>query len=487
MSQEKTTIGTYKHYIIALAICLVTRFALQPVNGLTEQGVLLIAFILPTLYLWIAVNTHWVSVLFIGAVVMTQIMTPVVVYQNALGHFVVITLLAYMLLTACLHEAGVIDKVASWFITRKFVQGRPYAFMGMFFASNLILGIFMNNLALCVIYIRITAAVCEKIGVKKGESFYKTLMLGTMWGSAILSVASPIANALPVMMIGFLAGIGIQITFAQWFLVGMPFMVLMFIVSMICARIAKPDSTAFKNFDINEFKKTENPLTAQGKIASIVMLIVTAWLLLPDTFLAIGILTTFSRYMVDIGVVVPAILAVAALCIIHVGGKPVMDFPRAATQVPVTMLVFLAGVTVMVPPMMAAGPAAEATGIAIWMQNLLSPLVSGMTPLAIAIVLVIIGLILSQVVTAIPTMVIFWALGTVLLLDTGMSLLAYGICVTYLCSLAVITPAGSINTAFYYTGGHYTVKEVLKPNIVFIVLSAVVLIAYVIPFASAIF
>ena len=151
----------YIHYLIALIIGIVIWFALPASNGLTDIGVHVIAILIPVLYLWLTTNTHWTCFLALALLVMTQAMTANEVWAGSMGHFVVITVLAYMLLNICLKKTGVINKIAIWFVTRKFVQGRPYAFMAMFFASNVIIGMFMDNLSLAVIYIGITGVLCE--------------------------------------------------------------------------------------------------------------------------------------------------------------------------------------------------------------------------------------------------------------------------------------------------------------------------------------
>ena len=207
----------YIHYLIALVIGVTLAFAVQPTNGLTREGVLVISILIPTLYLWLTTNTHWTSLLLLGMLVMTQVMSPDDVWRGSIGHYAVITLIVFMLLNQCLKENGVIDKIASWFITRKFVYGRPYVFMAMFFASNLFVGMFMENLSLAIIYLGIATVLCEKIGVKKGDSLYTCIMLGTMWGNCILSIASPIAKALPNILIAAAdRQLGVTITYAQW-------------------------------------------------------------------------------------------------------------------------------------------------------------------------------------------------------------------------------------------------------------------------------
>ena len=44
--------------------------------------------------------------------------------------------------------------------------------MAMFFASNVIIGMFVDNLSLAIIYIGITEVLCKHLGLKKGDPFY---------------------------------------------------------------------------------------------------------------------------------------------------------------------------------------------------------------------------------------------------------------------------------------------------------------------------
>jgi sodium-dependent dicarboxylate transporter 2/3/5 len=394
----------YIHYLIALIIGTVIAFAMQPANGLTREGVMVFSILVPTLYLWLTTNTHWTSLLFLGMLVMTQAMSPADVWRGSIGHFAVITLIVFMLLNQCLKENGVIDKIASWFITRKFVYGRPYAFLAMFFASNLVVGMFMENLSLAIIYIGIATVLCEKIGVKKGDSLYTCIMLGTLWGNCILSIASPIAKALPNILIGVASTqLGITITYAQWFMVGVPFAVVMFAVLMLCVRIFKPDVAPLKNFNLDEFKRNDPPLDTRGKIASIVMVVVVMAIILPEIFVATGVFDVVGKYLTNIGVVAPAILAVALLCLIHVDGKAVMDFQQAAKGVPVPVLIFTGTVCVMSVPI-----SSGATGITAWLGNSLQPLFAGMSPFAVVVALIAGAIIMTNFMSNVVSMILFF-------------------------------------------------------------------------------
>lgn len=468
----------YIHYAIALFIGLVFAFALKPGNGLTAKGVLMIAITLPTLYLWLTTNTHWTSILFLGMLVMTQIMTPNQVWAGSIGHFAVITMIVFMVLNECLRETGVINKIATWFITRKFVQNRPYAFLAMFFASNLFIGMFMENLSLAVIYAGIASAVCEKIGVKKGEPFYTCIFMGVLWGSIILCIASPIAHALPLILMGIAeTQLHITITYGQWLAVGFPFAIIMFGVMMLCTFIWKPDATAFRNFNIEEVKKSDPPLDTRGKIAAGVFVGVILIILLPEMLK--GVFPALCGYLSAIGVVVPAIMATVLLCIIQVDGKPILDMPKAMKSVPLPVVIFAGTVCVMSTPI-----SSEVTGINIWLGNVLKPLIAGMSPFTIVALLSLFALIMTNFVSNTVTMILFFNIGIALLKGGNMNMGAFSIVIALASSMAVLTPSASVPAPIFFGPEHISVKSTYKYNLIFIALSFAVILGFVMPFAS---
>ena len=193
-------VKTYRHYIIALILAAALYFLVPAANGLTQNGVLFIAILVPILYLWCVTNTDWVSLLALAVLAISGLMTPNAVWAGSYGSFLIPLLIVCMALSAVLTETGVIDKVANWFITRSFVRGRPYAFIAMFMLSFYFLGTFMEATALTVIYIALLLSIFKSIGVEKGEKLYTALMAGLLWGNSAVSAGSPISHTLPVLM-----------------------------------------------------------------------------------------------------------------------------------------------------------------------------------------------------------------------------------------------------------------------------------------------
>ena len=195
---------TYLHVAVALILGLLIGFGVQPENGLTVLGVRVLAVTIPTLYLWLTVNTSWCALLFLALLILTGAMTPTEVWAGSMGHFAVITMIVFSILNYALKETGVIDRAAAWFISRRIAKGRPLVFLGLFFLSNLIIGMFVDNLSLAIIYVGLAIALADKIGVKRGDPFYACLFIGILWCNVIISIASPIAHAPVLILIGMI-------------------------------------------------------------------------------------------------------------------------------------------------------------------------------------------------------------------------------------------------------------------------------------------
>lgn len=458
----------YIHYLIALIIGIVIWFALPASNGLTDIGVHVIAILIPVLYLWLTTNTHWTCFLALALLVMTQAMTANEVWAGSMGHFVVITVLAYMLLNICLKQTGVINKIAIWFVTRKFVQGRPYAFMAMFFASNVIIGMFMDNLSLAVIYIGITGVLCEEIGVKKGDPFYTCMFTGVMWGNVILSIASPIAHALPNIIMGSAeAQLGITITYGQWLAVGVPFAALCYLAIMLVVLIWRPDTTAFKNFDVEAVKKKYPPLDARGKFSAFIFALVVIFVLAPSILKDVN---PFFAYLNNIGVVIPALLAIVVLALVRMDGKPILNVPAAMKEVAWPPIIFAGTVSVFATPL-----SAENTGISPWLGNIFS-FVNGLPPFAVVVILMVFAIIMTNFLSNTVAMVLFFNIGVIVLANGNTNMGVFTIIIALAASMASLTPSAAVPSPLFFGPGHVTMKNTLKWNLIWIPLTFVILV-----------
>lgn len=476
---------TYLHCGIAAALLLLILFCLPAENGLTADGVKILAILVPTLYLWITVGTDWVSLLCLGGLVMTGVMANdsnyyADVYAGSMGNFIIITVIACMALSEVLNETGVIAKIANWFITRKICKGRPYAFLAMFYLSFFIIGTFMEATAVTIMYIDLATEICKRLGYKKGDPFYTAMMCGIYWGNAAVSAGSPISHVLPLLLIAAAApALGVTISFGQWLMVGIPFEILAYLILLLVVSVFwKPDGKNFDNYDIEEMKRQSPPLSRQGKITIVIFLIVVAAWLFPQFGKAL--FPNAVEYMNNIGSCIPPIIALALVCVIHVDGKPIAKFPQLVKNVPIGLLIFTATVTVM-----GSAVNLDSAGISTWLYNILSPALSGLPVIAVMALLALGALVLSQFMSDTVTMYIFYAIAIALLESSGINLPAFIIIIGIASIMGIATPAAAVPSPLFFGPNHIDMKHTVKYATIYLIFiyGAIMLIIW--PLANA--
>lgn len=470
----------YKHPLIALILFLLIRIFIPASNGLTPVGVSVLAVLVAVLYLWITVGSDWVSLLALAALAITGLMTPNAIYSQSLGHFVVPVVITSMALTACLTDAGVTHKVATWFITRDFVRNKPYVFIATFLFSFWLLGLFMETVSLMILYIAFAKVICEDLGYEKGAPFFTVMMAGLMWNASVTSVATPIAHVLPLTMMGIGATMKVDISMGEWMMIGIPFGILMFILSILVIRFVwKPDTEKFAKYDIELMKSRSKPLSTEGKIISVVFVsVVLAWV-----FPQFGgsFAPGFAKILSGWGSTIPPILGIAVLCLIKINGNPMIKFAQIVKDVPLGVLIFMATVVVV-----GTAISSPNSGISVFLKNSLLPITQGMSPLLLIAFALFGTLLLTNFVSNTVSMILFFSVSAPLLVGSGINMGVLLILITMLAGIGIATPACSAIAPLFYGPEFITIKNSLKYKIVFLVGMYVLTVAVLYPLASSI-
>lgn len=454
----------YKHIWIALLLAIIIKAVLPPANGLTDIGVNVLAVLIPVLYLWLTVGTDWVSLFALAGIVMTGVLSAAATYGASMGSATVIVVITCMGLNKVLSDTGVIKKIAHWFLTRNVVRNRPYAFMSMFFLAATLLGLILECATLAIIFITLAGEICDEIGYKKGDSFYTALIIGIFWISNITNAATPICHAVPLIMIGTAAASGITITYTQWMALGLPFAFLMYLLLLlvICV-IWKPEASKYQNYDLDSARAKKVPLAKDGIISLIIFAgVVLAWIV-PEVFPALlpaAVKTALSTW----GNTVPAIIGVCLLCIIRVDGKPIASFPELAKAAPMTLLIFIGAVVVFGSAVSSAD-----TGISVALGNLLAPLTGSLSIGAIVGLGVLFCLILTNFVSNVVSMLLFFGLVIPVAASAPVSTAAIAVIICLVANFASLVPSAAVTAPLFFGPGHITVQNTLKWNLIMII------------------
>ncbi|MCU6761582.1 transporter%2C divalent anion:Na+ symporter (DASS) family [uncultured Roseburia sp.] len=456
----------YLHIIIAIVIGIILLNAIPAVNGLTGTGVRVIAVFVPVLYLWLTVGTDWPSWLALALIFMTGVLSPDAVYSGTFGTSLIITVIGMLAFSKVLVDTGVIDTAVKWAITREFVRGRPYVFMAIIFLICAVLSFFMDVGAVTLVFISVITVICNEIGYKKGDPFFTAMMLGLFWITNAFNGGSPLGHALPLIMINSAAGAGYDISIAKWMSIGVPAAILITLIAIVfICLIWKPEASKFNTYDLDAHKSEVKPLTIQGKITIIMLLLVVLYWVLPTIFpsmLPENIKAVYSAY----GTAFPLIIAMVLLCIIHIKGRPITTFREMTSTSTVTVLLFIGAVTVL-----GNAVSSPETGISACLTNILSPITSSMSIYAIVIIALLGCVILTNFISNTVCMLLFFSISVPLISAAGGNVIPLIILLCVMACFASLVPSAAITAPFYFGNENITVKNSLKWNLIMIALA----------------
>lgn len=132
MSQAKKT---YFHITVVFILILCIQLFLPTAYGLTETGKHVLCVMISAIYLWLTVGTGWVSLFILAMTVLFGLMTPAALYSGTIGNSTVMVIIVCVLLNQVLIDNGVVHYLATWFLTRKILKGRPRAFLCCSFSA----------------------------------------------------------------------------------------------------------------------------------------------------------------------------------------------------------------------------------------------------------------------------------------------------------------------------------------------------------------
>lgn len=457
---------TRKKYLnigIAFIIFLVIQLFLPAGNGLTGAGVSTLAIFAATIWLWIFVGVDWPSLLAPAALIIAGVFNQATMMSVSFGNFNFAFVMATMLINTCLIKLGVVEYIAAWFTTRKFVAGHPWRFIVMFCLSCYVVSLFMDCTPVTLVYLTLADSVCAELGYEKGSKFGKCMVAAILWLVVIAYAATPISHAIAVMIIAAIeSATGYTVSFIDYMKVGMPFGALFFILTMLFFRfIVKPETINFKNYDPEARRKSMKPLCREAKIAIVVfLLVVLAWMM-PDIFR--GITPGLSAWFSSIGTVAPVIVGCVVLAIVNVNNRPILDVKKDIYSISIPTLIFVVGIQ-----SFANSINNDATGVATWLGNIFTPMISTLSPFLIVAVTLALGIILTQFLSNLVVQTLFFtAFAPVLLAYNAsgvghISVVAWGIMLSIGVNISFLFPSAYICAPLCYTSGYLEVKDGVK-------------------------
>lgn len=335
--KKKTPVMTWVHLAIGLSIMILFPM-LPPVSTITPVGMKVMGAFVGMVYLWSTMDMIWPSMLGLLLIALSGYTGDVTGYaaikmvmKEAFGSDTMVALTFAMILFGGIEYVGCTQYFIRFFVTRKVINGRPFALYFMILLSSYMLAGLTNPVASLLILWPISTELLMEFGYKKGDKAFYSLIIGVLVSAALGQPMFPFKGAAMIV-------VGAYENLSQTTVPVLQYIAYNLIMSILILStyigflkfVLKPDMSALKNVTTEQFEKNKlPPMNFKQKSFMITMAVYIIVMILPcvlpKTF---GIVKIINR----IGVIGVNMICIIVLMILKDEGEAVLDFRAIARK-----------------------------------------------------------------------------------------------------------------------------------------------------------
>lgn len=422
-----------------LALTLMMGFKYIPASApLTPLGMEVIGIFLGMLYGWLIVgDLFWPSVVGMVLLGLSDYTTVAKAFQSGFGNNTVLLLFFFFIFTNIISDAGITSYVALWLSRRKFAQGRPYMLSLLLAFTMFVLVFMVSATAGCLIMFPIIKEVARLYGFKPGEQWPKHMMIGATYVACTGYMLLPF-KSLPVVVFASYAELsGQSINIGPYIICTIAMTAASMLVFVGALKfIFKPDMSKILNSNVS-FEKLPKLNSYQKWVFGYFAIIIV--LLLWPTFAPKAFfLTQLINSIGSTGILALSVVAFAGLKMMNQRGK-VITMQMLCERGIAWSTIFLLAAALLI----AGALTDEATGVALWLTELATPIVSGRSSFIFILLICVIAAIMTALSNNVATAAIFVPIVYTLGQAAGANSAALIICLMNACNIGLATPPAS--------------------------------------------
>lgn len=392
-------------------------------------------------------------------------------------------------LSTALEVSGFNRRFALWFVNLPWLAGRPYAMLFMFLASAALMSGVMSNTAVVVVWLSLATTVYHSLSLPKGDSYAEINTLGLAWMANIGGIVTPIGTPTNLVAIGLIAGaVGHTVGFVTWTVIGsVAGLALTLSTFLVIRYVLKPDVSVMSGAATAAFLRGEQRALGPRQPAETRALVwfavaITLWFV-PDLLRLVLPEGTLPALVGNLGLVVPALLVPAAMCLTPVrqpGRRRVLTWQEWSGGVDWGMVLFITGVLAL-----GAAVGAPDTGVPDFLQRNVEPIVGGLPEYLFVLVLMVAVMAVTNLMSNLVTVAVFLPVGLTLSMSLGIGdPVAVGVVLGMGPSLSYALPSGTTTNAIVAGTGWLGLGMMARYGTLLMVLHAVVMTVCVYPLAK---
>ena len=251
---------------------------------LTPEGQIAMGILFFSLILWIseAIPFHITGMLGIVLMAVFKVDSFKNIVNLGFGNHIIAFFIGVLILSAFITKSG-LGKRISVFLLSKTGNNTSLIILG-FMLVGAMLSMWITNMAVAAMLLPLGVAILEQEGCLRLKSnFGKALMIGCVWGPLIGGIGTPAGAGPNPIAIGFLKEMaGVELSFIQWMMFGVPSVILLLPLGWILLLIMfKPELKYLKKTreELNNEFAHYPPMSREEKLNSIIFLLtILFWL-----------------------------------------------------------------------------------------------------------------------------------------------------------------------------------------------------------------
>ena len=475
----------WKWFNTAVVFLLMLGFGqLPPIAPITELGMRVLGVFLGMLYGWSTCSILWPSLLgLIGMGLSGAFPSVSKSISSGFSADIFIFMLFFFIVIEALNGCGLISFITNWLLTRRVISGRPWLFATiLFFIGYLLCACGQFYAAIFVVW-GMWYDIFKRIGAKPYEKLPMLMLTGTVLAVGLGGLIFPFLNAPLVMLGAYSAMTNEMINFAKYFVFMVPFSILLYLeFFVLCKYVFKVDLTPLEQIDPQSIisdgqlhLSRRQKMTGLYFIAVLIVLFIPGCL--PKSWAIVQVLSGFG----NTGITITAIIG---MLIIQVDHEPLLDFRKAASGgISWDILMMVIMIT-----MMSGNLSSEATGIAAFIGQTLTPVLGGKSTFVFIAIYVVSAALLTNIMNNVVVCILFLPILSAFGPALGINNWVVVILLVVACNLSILTPAASPAAAILFANTQWLeLKAVFKYILPTFVVWLATLVVLGTPLASLLF
>lgn len=466
----------------AITVAIMFGFQLLPsLEPITPLGMRILGIFLALLYGWTFTDQVWPSLLGMAALSLTGYTSLKSLMAAGFGSTTVMLMLFMLIIAALVDAAGVSKFIATYFISRKFVLGKPWVFITVFFFTTFMISSLTSTVPAIIVCWGILYSICKQLGYKPGDSFTSFMIVGVVY-CCLIGLALFLWKTVQMVVLGlFEQTAGYKMDYLNYISVTLPICIVCIFMYIAVGRfLFKPDVSILRTVTLESFAQADLVVNKQQKIIIFLLLLLVVFLLIPSVLPAGWVFTQILKGLGPHGV---AMLIMGFMIFLRFDGKPMLQFQRQAGKMQWDSIFLTAA---MLP--FADALNLEEAGINAFLIEKFSVLFAGSSFLMFILLVLFVGICTTQFMNNSICGAMLFPIIYPFAVQMGMNPGLITVLLIYVLVIAVLTPAGSPMSALMFANTEWiSTKEIYKYIIpgIFIVFLSTCLIG--IPIAFLVF